>query len=83
MVLPGMFPNISPYLVCVGCHLIGQNRIAVLFSNAKIREGRCILSYRDCCFPCLPHGADGLLSDWYSILPHCCLPLFPVGYSTS
>ena len=34
--MPGMFSNISPYLVCVGCHLIGQNHIVVLFSNAKL-----------------------------------------------
>ena len=46
-----------------------QNHITVLLSNVEIREGWCILSYRDCCFPCLPHGADAFLFDWYRILP--------------
>ena len=45
------------------------NHITVSLSNAEFREGRCILSYRDYCFPYLPHGADAFLSDWYRILP--------------
>jgi len=46
-----------------------QNHIIVLLSNAEIREGWCILSYKDYCFPCLSNGADTFLSDWYKILP--------------
>ena len=85
LTLLGFFPSCSPlffgFFYCMLAFMFcasllyflddyhNQKHIIVLLANAEIREGRCILSYRDCCFPCLSHGVDAFLSDWYRILP--------------